>query len=105
MLSMIILTAIGIFFICGGLLSKTPNFYSALVFRALPFLSGFYILISLYSEKLNSPIALGSIGLLFVCLSVLIRAKNFLSQMLYIFIPLVAGIFLIIFSLKSLNLI
>ena len=105
MIITVVLFAIGIFYIMYGLSNITANFKSSVVFKVLPFLSGFYLILSQFnSAYLYFPIVAGSIGLYFVCFSLTMKTKDISSATLTNYMPFMSGVFLIINCLRDLNL-
>lgn len=97
---------IGIFFVVFGIANRTKNFYSSLLFKIIPFFTGLYLMISQYNiHELYFPIAAGIIGVYFVSFGLFMKSRDFLSRVVYNFLPFSIGLFLILNSLHDLNLI
>lgn len=105
MLVTVILFTIGIFFIMYAVLNNTVEIKYALVFKVLPFLSGLYLVLSQFNNAyLYFPVVAGSIGLYFVCFSLCVVTKDIFSRILSNFLPFISGVFLVVNSLRDLNL-
>ena len=95
------------YFVLYSIIIKTHNTQSALLFKVFPFISAFYIGLSLYNpHELYIPLVFLGIGIFFIVKGLIVNAsKNFLSKIVFNVIPIFSGIVLVLKCLRDINLI